>query len=336
MKIYLFFVFHWVCLCFDAAMLDPRHVQALLTTLNEGGVGKAAERLGLSQPAVSLQLQALERSLGVPVLHKQGRRLLPTAAGKRLADIGQKLLAQWIQLEESLMPTPNQLQGEVALGAVDAAALYTLPACLRAFCQTHPHVALGVTISDSSTLLHAVAAGTIQMAVVVGLEGLQDDPHNQLKSLVLQQDHLVPVVDPNHPLAQKAAHKPLEITELHDIDMLAYPQGSRTRQIVDAIWAQHKTAPKPIMEVSSPEAMRQMCQAGLGVALLPSPLAEQSVAEGSLAVLPLVDASVSHSKNTEPKIVTFRRDLILVRTMRLALAPAAQALWQMLSAQHSN
>src|SRR5919206_1233746 len=147
--------------------MDTRQLAAFCAVVERQSFSQAAERLGVTQPAVSLQIRALEQRLGTQLLDRSGRRVEPTEAGARLYASAQKLLA----LEEQLLAEvagddAGTVSGTLELGASTGPGGTVVPLLLCEFQEQHPEVRVRLTVSDTQSVVDAVAARDLELGVV--------------------------------------------------------------------------------------------------------------------------------------------------------------------------
>src|SRR5213594_4625340 len=147
--------------------MDTRQLAAFCAVVERKSFSQAAERLGVTQPAVSLQIRSLEQRLGRQLLDRSGRRVEPTEAGLRLYASAQRLLA----LEESLLDDLAQdeeggLTGTLDLGASTGPGGTIVPLLLCEFQEEHPEVRVRLTVSDTQTVVDRVAERELELGIV--------------------------------------------------------------------------------------------------------------------------------------------------------------------------
>src|SRR3712207_6376227 len=147
--------------------MDTRQLAAFCEVVERRSFSQAAERLGISQPAVSLQIRSLEQRLGRQLLDRSGRRVEPTEAGRRLYRSAQRLLALEAQLLEQLAAEDGgPLRGRLELGASSGPGETVLPLLLCEFQQEHPEVAVALSVSDTQHVVELVAQRELELGVV--------------------------------------------------------------------------------------------------------------------------------------------------------------------------
>src|SRR6266699_6016058 len=153
--------------------MDTRQLRAFCEVVERKSFSLAAEKLGVTQPAVSLQVRALEKRLGTQLLDRSGRRVEPTEAGLRLYRGAQRLLALEQQvLAELGEEAEGELKGRLEIGASTGPGGSVLPVILGEFQQLHPQVHVALTVSDTHTVVEQVARREVEVGVV-GVGGRQ-------------------------------------------------------------------------------------------------------------------------------------------------------------------
>ncbi len=147
--------------------MDTRQLQAFCEVVERKSFSQAAERLGVTQPAVSLQVRALEKRLGTQLLDRSGRRVEPTEAGLRLYQGAQRLLA----LEEEVVndvaaESEGELNGTFAIGASTGPGAVVLPRLLCEFAIEHPQLHIALTVSDTQTIVERVGDRSLELGIV--------------------------------------------------------------------------------------------------------------------------------------------------------------------------
>jgi len=292
--------------------MEIRSLRYFLATVRLGSVGAAAAEHYVTQPAVSLQLKKLEGELGQKLLAKRGRRLVPTEVGSALAARAEDVMRALEELEAELHGMKQLERGFLRVGNTDAASVYVLPEVYRAFHRQYPGVRIEITIGDTGRLLEALAARRIELATAT----LPVDRHGLVVRPIYREE-LVPVAHPSDPLAVRRG---VTLADLSSHGVIAYPAGSVTRRMIDDVFARHGQTLRARMEISSPEAMKRLAQAGLGVSILPRPVVAAEIRRKVLKVIPMAG-------------VCFEREIGMVHRGESTLSPAARAFLQMVEAR---
>ena len=283
--------------------MEVRQLRYFLSTVRLGSVGAAAAEHFVTQPAVSLQLRKLESTLGQKLLVRRGRKLAPTEAGLVLAARAEDILRSLDALDAELRGLDQLEHGHLRLGSTDAASVYVLPEVYRSFHRTYPGVRIDITVGDTRHLLDALASGRIELATAtLPVEGAG------LVVRPVYREDLVPIAQPAHPLASR---RRVSLRDIAEEGIIAYPSGSTTRRMIDAVFESHHVSVRARMEISSPEAMKRMVQSGLGVSILPRPVVAGEIRRGALKVIALPG-------------LRFEREIGVVHRGVESLSPAAR------------
>ena len=273
-------------------------LRAYLCILEHGSLSAAGRELGLTQPAISNHLHALEERFGVALLVR-GRPLRATPAGESLAEHARRVLDEAFALEAE-MARHVAPRGKLLVGASSTPGELLLPGIAVRFSSRHPGVALDVHIADTDETIAALLHRDIEVAVV-GRE--VDDP--RLVGTTIEQDELTPVV---------AASAGFARAEVSPADLAARPfvlreRGSATRRAVEAGLAAAGIEPRVAMELGSNAAVAGAVAAGAGIGVLPA---------RTLATRPAV-------KRLDVRGLEFLRPFVLVTERGRQLSPAAEA-----------
>src|SRR5919206_1641310 len=186
--------------------MDTRQLQAFCAVVEKKSFSHAADQLHVTQPAVSLQVRALEDRVGQTLLDRSGRRVEPTEAGRRLYRSAQRMLALEEQLLEEVAADDEHVGGTLAIGASTGPGAHLVPLLLCEFQAQHPDLHVALSIWDTQTVIEKVADRQLELGVVGALRR-----HRSLEFEPLVRDEIVLAVPPGHlfagrvmPLAQLA------------------------------------------------------------------------------------------------------------------------------------
>src|SRR5256714_5976318 len=176
--------------------MDTRQLAAFCEVVDRKSFSQAAERLGVTQPAVSLQIRSLEKRLGMKLLDRSGRRVEPTEAGQRLYRAAQRMLVLEGQLLEELAADDGALRGELALGASTGPGGTVVPVLLGEFQREHPELSVALSISDTNRVIEQVAERELELGIVGAAPR-----HRGVVFEPFFRDEVILVVPPGHPFA---------------------------------------------------------------------------------------------------------------------------------------
>ena len=251
--------------------LDHLHTFALVAEL--GGFSAAASVLGLSQPAVSLQIRQLEQRLKVRLIERVGRRATPTAAGTELLDHARRIEDQLSALTDSMQRHSDGLTGRVRLGTGATFCIYLLPSVLQRLRQRLPGLDIMVRIGNTNDILKAIEDNVLDLGfVTLPVAGRMFDV-----TPVLEEEFLAVLPAGDDPFAGE-----ITPTELSRQKLILYEPGSHTRTIIDRWFAAGGIAPRPAMELGSVEAIKEMVGAGMGCAVLPSMAVQPGIRQAAI------------------------------------------------------
>jgi DNA-binding transcriptional LysR family regulator len=254
--------------------MELHQLRGFLTVARTGSFTRAAEALFLTQPALSLQIKALEKSLGEPLFERQGRKLLLAPAGRILLRRAEQILGLVEQAGEEVQALKGLTGGRLVIGTNDSNCLYVLPDPVRRFRAQFPAVELHLTNSHSTQVVAWVAEGQADFGLVT-LPVL--NPGVESRPLFRRADVLV--CAPGHPLCMQETVTP---GELVTHPLLLLDRGSVSRVLLDQALAEAGLLPQMVMEVGSIEVIKRYVEIGLGISVIPRFTAEQEIQGGRL------------------------------------------------------
>ncbi len=257
--------------------LNLDHLAAFAAVVEEGGFSAAAERLNLTQPAVSFQIRQLERRLGLRLLERVGRRTRPTAAGR-------ELLPHIARIDEAVAAAcgavgayAREIAGPVRLGTGATACIYLLPPVLRGLRRQYPALDLTVRTGNSPDILRALADNALDLALVT-----LPAPGRMFAAEPLVDDEIVALFPPGI-----APPRQVTAAVLAGLPVVAYEPGGSARRVIDGWFRRAGVSLKPVMELGSIEAIKPLVSAGLGCGLLPRLAVGGDEEAGGMTIRPL-------------------------------------------------
>lgn len=256
------------------------HALALFAAVVEHGtMTAAAEAVGISQPAISVQVQALQRYYGTPLLTRAGRGVVPTDAGRLVATYAQRVLRLVDELGRTVADLEGLATGRLVIGASSTVGEQLLPAYLGRFHAAHPGVELEVRIGNTNEITSLVVARALDFAFV----GQQpSDP--KLVADPVFSDKVVAFVAPGDLLLRE---RRLVAASLTGRQFVLRERGSATRDLALRCLRDADCAPGHIIELGSNEAVKRAVEAGLGIGLLSTHAIGAERQAGMLKDLPL-------------------------------------------------
>lgn len=255
-----------------------RQLQLLVAVARARSFTRAAREVHLTQPAVSMQLRALERIAGHPLLERGRGPLRLTAAGEALLSHAQRILAELHDAEEALAALGGLRRGRLTI-AVVSTAKYFAPKLLARFLRGHPGLELRLLVNNRAETIRLLAEDEVDLALT------GTTPHElPLEARPFARHPLVVVVAPDHPLAGRRRVAP---AELSGETFLVREPGSGTRAAMERFLRAARVHPGRTTEMHSNETIKQAAMAGMGVAFLSGHAVGLELATGALGVLPV-------------------------------------------------
>ncbi len=287
--------------------MDTRQLAAFVAVVERRSFSQAAEQLGVTQPAVSLQIRSLERRLGRQLLDRSGRRVEPTEAGQRLYRSAQRLLA----LEEQLLSelgeeVDGELAGRLEIGASTGPGGTVVPVVLCEFQRRYPNVHVALTVSDTHSVIEQVARRELELGVVGAARR-----HRGVSFEPFFRDEVVLAVPPGH----RFAGQTITLDELREEPLVLMQEGAGVRQVIDDELRAKGLRLRDLevrLELGLQESARTAVLGGFGITFISRGAIEADVASGALAV--------AQVEGLEPS-----REIALVRSSGRAETRVAQA-----------
>jgi DNA-binding transcriptional LysR family regulator len=287
--------------------MDTKQLAAFCAVVERRSFSQAADQLGVTQPAVSLQIRSLEQRLGQQLLDRSGRRVEPTEAGLRLYRGAQRLLALEEQLLQELGDeAEGELTGKLEIGASTGPGGSVLPVVLGEFQRLHPEVHVSLTVSDTHTVVEQIGRRELELGVV-GIGGR----HRGVTFEPFYRDEVVLAVPAGH----RRAGKTMSLDELKAEPLILMQEGAGIRQMIDDELRELGVRLRDLnvkLELGLQESARAAVLGGFGATFISRIAIEGDIAAGTLAV--------ARVEGLEPA-----RDVQLARATGRAETRAAQA-----------
>ncbi|WP_271252664.1 LysR family transcriptional regulator [Pseudanabaena sp. Chao 1811] len=246
----------------------------------EGSFKRAADSLYVSQPAVSLQVQHLERQLDVPLFDRGGRRAQLTEAGQLLLSYGDRILSLCQETCRAIDDLQNLNGGTLIIGASQTTGTYLIPQMIGLFRKKYPEVSVQLHVHSTRRTAWSVANGQVDLAIIGG--EIPADLVDSLEVTPYAEDELALILPTSHALAQVGA---LPIDELYKLQFITLDSQSTIRKAIDRVLLDSGVDPRQLeiaMELNSIEAIKNAVQAGLGAAFLSVTAIEKELQMGAL------------------------------------------------------
>lgn len=262
--------------------LNLAHLHAFALVAELGSFSAAADRLGVSQPAISAQVKQLERRCGVRLLERVGRRTAPTAAGAELLRWHDTIEGAIDGALDAVSQYCTGTRGHVRLGAGATATIHLLPAVLGGLRRQFPDLSVVVSTGNTADFVTAVENNALDLALVT----LPIPERSGLAVMPVTEEAFVAVGPPGLLPARRRA-TPRALARL---PLILFEPGANTRVLIDDWFRRAELSPRPVMELGSVEAIKEMVAAGLGCSILPAMAVTGKAGRDDLSVQSLAPA----------------------------------------------
>ncbi len=273
---------------------------------------RAAEKLGVTQPAISAQIRSLEKEVGARLFDRDGGKVMFTAAGRLFEPFAEHCL----QCHSHILVAVNELyrsaRGEVSVAASEATSLYILPRVFAQYKKHYTRVNLNIVRSEHLRSVEMVINREVDFAVV---SMPVEDP--RLVVQAVHRDDMVLAVSPNHPLSAQSTAR---LEEILKFPLLLLKQG-RQRNLVNTFFSACDVQPRIAMEVDSSELLKRLICAELGMGFLPRANVLDDLHAGLLKIV-----MVEGMKLQRELALIHRKDRILTHAAQAFLEIAAGAM----------
>ncbi len=239
----------------------------------------AANRLFVTQPAVTAQVKALEEGCNLKLFRKKGRQVHLTEEGKTLFNYTQKIFRYEKEIENVIDDMKELKRGVLRIGSTKTYARYFMPSLLTSFHKDYPHIKIHLDEGSSLDMINSLLEFKNEVAVIAKATESPD-----VTFIPLSQEELVIIVSANHPLTAKKNVSPQELAKE---PLIMKETGSGTRKRVNMFFKQHHCTPNVLMETSNNEFIKQLVQKGEGISMLVNACVAAEIEEGKLATIPL-------------------------------------------------
>ena len=259
--------------------MELRQLEYFVAVAEEANFTRAAERIHVAQPAVSAQIQRLEREVCQPLLDRSRRTVRLTAAGEAALPHAKAALAAVADMQVAVEELTQLVRGIVRLGTVTSHSV-DVPSLLADFHAEHPDVEITLSTDSSDALIEKVRTGGLDAAIVsVG----PDERPEGLDVEVVTDEAIQAAVSRTDELASR---KTIRLRDLADRQLIALPVGAGIRHQFDAACATAGVSPRIAFEASTPLALADLAERGLGVAIVPASVPRDRDGLHALAIVP--------------------------------------------------
>lgn len=261
--------------------MDTNQLTAFITVAETSSFSTAAERLHLTQPAISKRIAVLEQSLGNSLFDRIGKRVILTEAGQILLPRAKKILREIDDLRTALQNLSTIVSGRLSLASSHHVGLHRLPPVLRDFSNQYPEVVIDISFLDSERAYEQVSHGELELAVVT----LAPADHARIYSRTIWVDELCIMTSADHALTRLPS---VTLKDLLDYPAILPGENTFTRQLVEDMFKDQRLKLKVEMSTNYLETIKMMVSVGMAWSILPS-----TMLDDTLRVLPVKNVNLS-------------------------------------------
>lgn len=259
------------------ATINLNHLHYFYEVARHGSFTRAARELLVSQSALSVQIRALESSLGSRLFDRRSGGVVLTDAGQRAFAVAERVFADVDQLISDFRQSGRLLAGAVSIGTVNSIGIYVLPAILTEYRAKYPDVRIHIDFRESERVMDQLIQGKTDLAVVPWERSYPD-----LNAIPLTRQKLFIVAPADHPLARADQVNPRDL-EAHPF--VGYHEGMHTRAMIDALFKRMSITVHYVVESTNAATIKHMVMAGMGLGFLPESAVSSEIRRGQLVRL---------------------------------------------------
>ena len=289
--------------------MEDHKLKVFCTVAETKSFSKTSEIIYLTQPAVSLQIQALEEVYETKLFDRSSSSINLTPSGDVLYKYAKDILSLYAEAEKEIGKITGLIKGSITIGASTTIGNYILPAVIADFKHTHPKIKINVFIGNTKRVLELLNSGTIDFGFVEGEVSKQ-----KMKADPIIPDELTMIVPPMHQWAKKKVVSILEVTKE---PFILREEGSGTRQMIEKFLAGHGINVSDMriaLVLGSTEAIKEAVENGMGVSIVSKWAARKEAKYGSLKLVTPKEEKIlrTFSLITVKKVVSHAVDEFLV------------------------
>jgi DNA-binding transcriptional LysR family regulator len=258
--------------------MELRSLKYLLSVSERGSFTAAAKEHFVTQPAVSIALKKLEQELGQQLFFVEGRTVAFTRAGEIALEYASRIVDLECGLLQQMRDLSGLKRGSISIGTIDAASIYVLPEIFSRFRERYPGIEVTLDISSTMPLVDRLKEGLLDL--VIGTIPLQVGEGYEV--FPIYAEPLLVIAPPGHPLADRSSVPPRMLSAY---PFISFHEGSITRRIVETAFADKGVTPVIAMAIDSPEAIKNLVSAGLGLSVLPRRAVQSELDNGTILEL---------------------------------------------------
>ncbi|PLX90334.1 MAG: LysR family transcriptional regulator [Desulfuromonas sp.] len=238
--------------------MDSRQLKVFVEVVRQGSFTRAAEKLHIAQPAVSISIRKLEEELELVLLNRQEKRVSLTAEGETLLHHAERILDNFAAAEIEMAELRDLSHGEVRIGIPPMMSAYYFPRIIREFRDVYPNLKLSVSGEGTASIQRMISRGEIDMGVITGRNLLDG-----LESQHFLREEIVACVPLDHPLVAREA---ISLSEFLQQPLILFREGYYMRELMNELMADEALQPQVVFETNMFSLVRSLIKQKLGIA----------------------------------------------------------------------
>lgn len=284
--------------------MNFNHLRVFYECARELNFSRAAERLLISQPAVSIQIKHLEEILQVKLFNKIGNKVFISGAGKLLLEYAQKIFELENEAEKAINEIKEVKKGTLHIGTTKTYAHYLMPNYISHFHALYPGVSIHLSEGSSLEMIQSLFNMQNELAIVASAEypkslhtiafGKETEYPKPLHGIAFGKEEVLLVASPDHTLAKK---DPITMKELASFPLVMREEGSAIRKAVMNMFRKMHLTPAILYEASNPEFIKELLEKGEGASFIVRSAVEKELSQGILKEITISDVSIAINTN---------------------------------------
>lgn len=265
--------------------MDDHKLKVFCTVAETKSFSKASEIIHLTQPAVSLQVQALEEIYETKLFDRSGGSVTLTASGEMLYNYAKEILGLYAAARKDINAMMGLVKGNLSVGASSTIGNYLLPSAIVAFKKGHPRIKTNLIVGNTKLVVEKLMSGEVDVGLVEG----EVAKHNLVVEKLIP-DELVLIMSPDHDWAKR---KKISVSEIAKEPLVMREEGSGTRQMIEKCLKENKIDTSELsvsLFLGSTEAIKTAVEDGLGVSIISAWAARKEIQSGTLVASHFSDA----------------------------------------------
>lgn len=269
--------------------MNLNQLRVFYITAMELNFSRAAEKLFISQPAVSLHIKNLEELLKVNLFNKVGKKIYLTEPGQILFDYANKIFELENKAEFAIKELVELKHGSIRIGTTKTYARYLMPGFISRFHSRYPNITITLNEGSSLEMIQSLFTLHNELAIVV-----HTDYPKTITTIEFNEEEVIFIASPEHPICGK---EEITLEDIANTPIIMREEGSGTRRVITDIFQKRGLGPIILYEASNLDCIKELLIGGEGVSFMVRPVVQKEIDEGLLKEVKIKDLRlVMHSK----------------------------------------